>query len=101
MSTSAPSYLVLDIETVPDDELYTPPEPPPGAEKAFPPLYACKPVMLGALWLDETLGCKRLGTIGDGKDEAGMLADFVAFMTEERPHLVTWNGRGFDLPVLL
>jgi len=98
---SAPSYLVLDIETVPDDELYTPPEPAPGAERAFPPLYACKPVMLGALWLDEALTCRRLGTVGDGKDEAGMLAELSAFMTEWRPHLVTWNGRGFDLPVLV
>lgn len=95
-----PSYLVLDIETVPDAELHTPPEPAPGVEKAFPPLYACKPIVLGVMWLDERLACKRMGTIGEGKDEAGMLADFAEFMTRHRPHLVTWNGRGFDLPVL-
>jgi predicted PolB exonuclease-like 3'-5' exonuclease len=95
------SYLVLDIETVPDEEVYTPPEPLPGAERPFPPLYACKPVVIGVMWLDEDLTCKRMGTIGEGKDEAGMLSDFAEFMTKWKPHLVTWNGRGFDLPVLL
>jgi predicted PolB exonuclease-like 3'-5' exonuclease len=98
---SAPSYLVMDIETIPDRTLWTPPEPTPGNERAFPPLYACRPVVIGVLWLDEELGCKRLGTIGDGKDEPGMLNDFAAFMDARRPHLVTWNGRGFDLPVLV
>jgi predicted PolB exonuclease-like 3'-5' exonuclease len=95
------TYLVLDIETIPDVELHTPPEPPPGQEKAFPPLFACKPIVIGVLWLDENLVCKRMGTFGEGKDEAGMLADFADFMTKRKPHLVTWNGRSFDLPVLL
>ena len=99
---AAPSYLVLDIETIPDRELFAPPEPPPGMERerAFPPLYACRPVVIGVMWLDEELGLRRLGTIGDGKDEPHMLADFADFMDSRRPHLVTWNGRGFDLPVL-
>jgi predicted PolB exonuclease-like 3'-5' exonuclease len=57
-------------------------------------------VVIGVLWLDEELACKRLGTIGDGNDEPGMLRDFADFMVARRPHLVTWNGRGFDLPVL-
>jgi predicted PolB exonuclease-like 3'-5' exonuclease len=56
--------------------------------------------VLGVLWLDENLVCKRMGTIGEGKDEAGTLGDFADFMTNYRPDLVTWNGRGFDLPVL-
>src|SRR5437764_973207 len=50
-----PTYLVMDIETVPDAEVHTPPEPPPGTERAFPPLYACKPVVLGVIWLDDCL----------------------------------------------
>jgi len=97
---SAPTYLVLDIETIPDDELFAPPEAGPGVERPFPPLHACKPVVLGVLWLDEALACKRMGTIGEAADEAGMLADFSDFMTRFQPRLVTWNGRGFDLPVL-
>jgi predicted PolB exonuclease-like 3'-5' exonuclease len=97
---SAPSHLILDIETVPDDELFAPPEAGPGVERPFPPLHACKPVVLGVLWLDRDLTCKRMGTIGEAEDEWGMLTDFADFMTRFRPTLVTWNGRGFDLPVL-
>lgn len=95
-----PTYLVLDIETVPDNEVHTPPEPAPGVERAFPPLFACRPVVLGVMWLDANLACKKMGTIGEGKDEAGMLTDFAEFMGKWKPHLVTWNGRSFDLPVL-
>jgi 3'-5' exonuclease len=100
-----PTYLVLDIETIPDRELWSPPESTgapgtPGAVAPFPPLYACRPIVLGVMWLDANLGVKRIGTIGESKDEAGMMADFADFMTKWRPLVVTWNGRGFDLPVL-
>lgn len=93
--------LILDIETIPDRALFAPPEPSPGAERPFPPLYACRPIVIGVLWLGEDLSLRRLGTIGEGKDEAGMLGDFADFMDARRPQLITWNGRGFDLPVLL
>jgi predicted PolB exonuclease-like 3'-5' exonuclease len=63
-------------------------------------LWAHRPIVIGVLWLDEEYRWKRLGVVGDGKDEAGMLADFAAFVERERPHLVTYNGRGFDLPVI-
>jgi len=98
---AAPTHLVLDIETIPDSELYTPPPPSPGTERTFPPIFACKPVVIGVMWLDENLVCKKAGTIGEGKDEGGMLADFAEFMAKWEPTLVTWNGRGFDLPVLM
>ena len=103
--TVDPTYLVLDIETIPDRELWSPPEATgapgtPGAVAPFPPLYACRPIVLGVMWLDANLGVKRIGTIGESKDEAGMMADFADFMTKWRPLVVTWNGRGFDLPVL-
>lgn len=96
---------MLDIETVADADLFTPPEPPPGVDKPppppFPPLFACRPVMLGALWLDEALACTGVGTIGgDGRDEPAMIAEFAALMNQRRPRLVSWNGRSFDLPVL-
>ena len=61
------SYLILDIETVPDRELFTPPEPATPGERPFPPLYACRPVVLGVIWLDENLNCKRIGTFGENK----------------------------------
>lgn len=100
MPSSEITYLVLDIETVPDRELFSPPEPPDGVERPFPPLYACRPVVLGVMWIDATLAVRRIGTFGDGKDEIGMMTDFADFMGKWRPQVVTWNGRGFDLPVL-
>jgi len=92
--------LVLDIETVPDTELYTPPDPPSGGDRAFPPLYACRPIVIGVIWLDEALGCKRIGIVGEDKSEAEMVADFADFVGRYCPRVVTWNGRSFDLPVL-
>jgi len=98
--SSETTYLVLDIETIPDRELFTPPEQPTGVERPFPPLYACRPVVIGVMWIGADLGVKKIGTFGEGKDEAAMMADFADFMGKWRPQVVTWNGRGFDLPVL-
>ncbi len=103
------SYLIMDIETVPDAALYTPPETQNGVERPFPPLYAHRPVAIGALWLDHEYRFKRIGCIGEARigacvdeseNEKGMLEDFSAFVGKYRPELVTYNGRGFDLPVL-
>jgi predicted PolB exonuclease-like 3'-5' exonuclease len=94
------STLVLDIETIPDPDLYTPPDQGPGIERSFPPLYACRPIVIGVFWLDEALCCKRIGIIGEGKSEAAMMCDFADFMAKYNPRVVTWNGRSFDLPVL-
>jgi hypothetical protein len=44
------SYLVLDIETVPDEGLWTCPDTPPGfgtAERPFPPTYAHRVIVIG------------------------------------------------------
>jgi 3'-5' exonuclease len=96
------SYLVLDIETVPDPALYLPLPPSDDAavDRPFPPLHVHRPIVLGALWLDDEYRFRRLGVIGDGKDEKGMLEDFSRFVTRHQPDLVTYNGRSFDLPVL-
>lgn len=96
----ARGHLIVDIETVPDRDLYTPPEVPAGVEKPFPPLYAHRLVVIGVLWMDDRYQWKRLGIVGEGKDEGGMLADFASFVERERPHLVSYNGRGFDMPVI-
>lgn len=94
-------FLVLDIETVPDPDLYKPPDLPAGTEKPFPPLYAHRPIVLGVLWLDEQYAFRRIGVIGEHDDEVGMLRDFSSFVEQWRPHLVTFNGRSFDLPVIM
>ncbi len=98
--SSGGGSLILDIETVPDLDLYTPPEPAVGAERPFPPLYACRPIVIGVIWLDEALACKRIGIIGEDKSEADMMADFADFVRRYNPRVVSWNGRSFDLPVL-
>jgi predicted PolB exonuclease-like 3'-5' exonuclease len=93
----AKSYLVLDIETVLDPEL-------PIAESAeaerlpAPPHH--KIVVIGALLFDPAYAVQRIGVLGEGKEEAQMLLDFSRFLESSKPDLVTFNGRGFDLPVI-
>ncbi|MDB4964398.1 MAG: 3-5 exonuclease, PolB-like protein [Myxococcales bacterium] len=98
---SSRGYLVLDIETIPDPDLYKAPDQPSGSEKPFPPLYAHRPIVIGVLWLDEQYGFRRIGVIGDHDDEFAMLSDYSSFVEQYRPHIVTFNGRSFDLPVIM
>jgi predicted PolB exonuclease-like 3'-5' exonuclease len=93
------SFLVLDIETVLDPELPVPPAVTEPAPLPAPPHHQV--VVIGVLWMDAERKIKRLGVVAEeARDEARLLADFVRFVDERRPDLVTWNGRGFDLPVI-
>ena len=93
----AKSYLVLDIETVVDPEL--PISEALEAERLpAPPHHQI--VVIGAVLLEADYRVYRLGILGEGKDEAGILRDFARFLEKHRPDLVTYNGRGFDLPVI-
>lgn len=97
----ARSYLVLDIETVPDRDLWEPPEAP-AADRALPPIYAHRIVVMGAMWLDEAYALKKLGVFDEKTpEERDLLHEFSAFMDKQRPDLITFNGRTFDLPVIL
>ncbi len=94
------SYLVLDIETVPDSTL-----PWDAAKEGFAPAPFHRVVALGVLWLDEDHRFKKMGVFGESADgsiapEWKVLEDFARFVGKARPHLVTYNGRKFDLPVL-
>lgn len=101
MPRPAKSYLVLDIETVPDSTLWIAPDTPMGRERPFPPTYAHRVIVVGCMWLDEGYRVKRLGVIGESGNEQRVLEDFSAFVGRNRPALVTYNGRTFDLPVLV
>jgi predicted PolB exonuclease-like 3'-5' exonuclease len=93
----ARSHLVLDIETVLDPEL--PIQEAPEAERLpAPPHHQI--VAIGVLWFDAGYRVSRLGIIGEDKSESGVLADFSKFLEERKPDLVSYNGRGFDLPVI-
>ncbi len=94
---SRPSYLILDIETVVDPAL---PQASTGEGRGLPSPPFHEIVVIGVLWMDANHQVRRLGIIGDGKSEAEALADFSRFVTERTPDLVTYNGRGFDLPVI-
>jgi predicted PolB exonuclease-like 3'-5' exonuclease len=93
----ATSFLVLDIETVLDPEL---PIVTTGEVERLPAPPHHKIVVIGALLFDVGYEPMRIGVMSEFKDEAGMLVDFARLLEERRPCLVTFNGRGFDLPVI-
>ena len=103
----APSteYLVLDIETVPDTQRWHPPE---DAQVAFPPAWAHRIVVIGCAWLDHGYRLKRFDVLGapatagmpPDRIERALLGEFSKLVGKNRPLLVTYNGRGFDLPVI-
>jgi predicted PolB exonuclease-like 3'-5' exonuclease len=90
------SFLVLDIETVLDPEL---PIQSGDAERLPAPPHH-KIVVIGALLFDPAYEVKRIGVVSEAKDESGILEDFARMLEERRPCLVTFNGRGFDMPVI-
>ncbi len=93
------SFLVLDIETIPDPELVW-----DAAVDGFPPPPFHQVVALGVLWLDGDHAFRKLGAFGGDEDappvEATVLREFAEFIGERHPTMVTFNGRRFDLPVL-
>jgi predicted PolB exonuclease-like 3'-5' exonuclease len=104
--TPSAEYLILDIETIPDTERWQRAEG--SHEPAFPPVWAHHIVVVGCLWLDHGYRLKRFGVIGDAEvsgspdhRERALLEDFTRFVGRARPVLVTYNGRSFDLPVIV
>jgi predicted PolB exonuclease-like 3'-5' exonuclease len=70
-------------------------------ERPFPPTYAHRVIVVGCMLLDDCYRIQRLGVVGEGaEDETAILEDFSRFVDRNRPVLVTYNGRTFDLPVL-
>jgi hypothetical protein len=99
--TPSADYLVLDIETVPDAARW---QKPPAREDharpdVFPPNWAHQIIVIGFLWLDHRYRVKRQGVVA-GADERALLVELSRFMGAEHQTLVTYNGRGFDLPVI-
>ncbi|HEY4182112.1 MAG TPA: ribonuclease H-like domain-containing protein [Kofleriaceae bacterium] len=114
MARSQSEYLVLDIETIPDDERWQRPDASDGrGYDSFPPTWAHRIVVIGCLWLDHGYSLKHVGVFHAPTDtsqggeqitaddrEQALLEQFSRFVGEKRPVLVTYNGRGFDLPVI-
>jgi predicted PolB exonuclease-like 3'-5' exonuclease len=98
-----PEYLIVDIETIPDAERWTPPE----GTAPFPPTWALRIVVLGCMWLDSEYRLRKLGVVGaddaagsEDAREARLLEQFSRFVGKQHTTLVTYNGRAFDLPVI-
>jgi len=110
--TPRAEYLILDIETIPDTGRWHRPETAHG-EPAFPPIWAHRTIVVGCLWLDHDYRLKRFGVIGEASAEGAattgsadererhLLEELSGFVGRARPVLVTYNGRSFDLPVIV
>jgi predicted PolB exonuclease-like 3'-5' exonuclease len=98
--------LFVDIETVPDTEIL----PVDFAADAFPP----KPIqhrvvaisfLAASLVRDgrsEGYAVEECRSGGDpGASEEQLLRGFWKKFERDKPRIVTWNGRGFDVPVLV
>jgi predicted PolB exonuclease-like 3'-5' exonuclease len=88
------THLVLDIETIPDPDL-------PRADESdrVPPPPHNRIVTMGCMLLEDYVP-RRLGVVGEHGTEGQMLGDFSQWLDAKRPTVVTWNGRGFDMPVI-
>lgn len=92
------NYLILDLETVPDLDIYTP-VPGPDGQPVFPPVWAHRVVAAGCCMLDHQYRFQKAGVMMGG--EQHILARLSKFVASTPMTLVTWNGRGFDLPVIV
>jgi hypothetical protein len=93
-------YLVLDLETVTDASLPPPPKKRDGGESFPAPPYH-EIVVMGAALLDARGHLRRLWTVSEGRSEPDTLAALASFLHGNEVTVVTWNGRGFDLPVIV
>ena len=98
LSSMPASFLVIDIETIVDPTL---PMPAKAEGSSLPPAPFHQIVAIGALWMSDEYRPIKLGVVGPRKTEPEVLEDFVRFVEERRPDLVTYNGRGFDPPVIV
>lgn len=100
--------IVFDIETVPDLSIWQPPEDNPNA---FPPPIVCRPVVISCVDFDAQHMPARIGSIrtenANSLDvslvEREVLEKWASYLlrSSRGVPLVSWNGRRFDLPVLL
>ena len=68
--------------------------------QAFLPVLFHKVVCISAVLADKNGKFIKVNTI-EGKDEHEIIANFLNFIENHAPKLVSYNGRGFDLPMLM
>lgn len=84
--------LVIDIEAVRDEAVPFEPRKPDD----FPPAACWRIVTIGAMVLDGD----HFGVV-KGTAEEDRVRTFVKFLESKRGTLITWNGRSFDVPVIV
>jgi predicted PolB exonuclease-like 3'-5' exonuclease len=100
-------YLIFDIESIPNEEVsWQPPEDKPNA---FAPIPGHKIVSIGGMLISleteyETGVHNRImwfGNFGEPGDERSMILELLEMYSEQKADLVSYNGRGFDVPLVL
>lgn len=67
---------------------------------AFLPVVFHRIVAISAVVADEYGKFMRVSTM-EGRDEREILTKFIDFLNKNNPRLVSFNGRGFDLPAIM
>ncbi len=107
---------VFDIETIPDAELVRKTlhlegddievsniamgEQEAKSGSGFLPLPYHKIVAISAVIADDFGVFKKVSSM-DGANEKEMLSDFLKFLDSHNPKLISFNGRSFDVPLLM
>jgi hypothetical protein len=107
---------VFDIETIPDAELIRKilgfegdddsvsrmavQEQEAKSGSGFLPLPFHKVVAISAVIADDFGIFRKVSSI-EGKDEFEMIKNFLGFINKHNPKLVSFNGRSFDMPLLM
>lgn len=107
---------VFDVETIPDTALIRKIFPSEGDDKAvsllaiseqeaksgsgFLPLPFHKIVAISAVIADDFGIFRKVSSI-EGDDEKTMIKNFLGFINKHNPKLVSFNGRSFDMPLLM
>ncbi len=107
---------VFDIETVPDADLIRKTLHVEGGDievsniamgeqeakngSSFLPLPYHKIVCISAVIADEFGFFNKVSSI-DGENESEMIKNFLAFLDKYNPKLISFNGRSFDMPLLM
>lgn len=84
----------------------------PPVKYVFPPPFAWRPISIGCALFELIEGAPRIVRLGaidatnwsespHDEVEATILKTFSGYIGKQAPDLVTWNGRAFDLPVLM
>jgi len=107
---------VFDIETIPDADLIRDTLHLEGEDidvslsamdkqeaksgSSFLPLPYHKIITISAVIADDYGAFKKISSI-EGVDEKEMIKNFLIFVDRQNPKLISFNGRSFDLPLLM